>query len=417
MTPSLLEPLKIREFRLFWIGTTTSLIGDQLSFVAMPWLVLKLTGDPLAMGSVIAVAAVPRAVFMLLGGALTDRFSPRIVMLLSNLVRLVSVLVLAALIYQQLIEMWMIFSIAFVFGLADAFMFPAASAYPPRLLEPEKLAAGNSLLQGMAQLTLVIGPMVAGILIATIGSGGGELQDREGLAFVFMLDSITFLAPIAILLVIRDRFPPQVNEQDDIWASLKVGLKHVWDDKPLRMFVFMVGGLTLVFRGPFSVGVPAFADGFLTEGAAGFGTILSALGVGAIIGTVIAGSTRLPRGNRIGILLLVDFLGFGIVLAAMTFVRELWIIAAMVLVGGILDGYIIIFIITWVQKRVPTHLMGRVMSVVMFFSQGMFPISAAIAGVAAGIDLAMMLLVSGLLMIFVAAVGLLFRPLRRLGYD
>ena len=98
MTPSLLEPLKIREFRLFWIGTPTSLIGDQLSFVALPWLVLKLTGDPLAMGSVIAVAAVPRAVFMLLGGALTDRFSPRIVMLLSNLVRLVSVLVLAVLV-------------------------------------------------------------------------------------------------------------------------------------------------------------------------------------------------------------------------------------------------------------------------------------------------------------------------------
>ncbi len=217
----------------------------------MPWLVLKLTGDPFAMGSVIAVAAVPRAVFMLLGGALTDRFSPRVVML----------------------------------------------------------------------------------------------------------------------------------------------------------------------RGPFSVGVPAFADAFLTEGAAGFGTILSALGVGAIIGTVIAGSTRLPPSNRIGILLLLDFVGFGVVLATMMWVRELWIIATMVLVGGILDGYIIVFIITWVQKRIPTHLMGRVMSVVMFFSQGMFPISSALAGVAAGIDLGVMLLVSGSLMIFVAVVGLLFRPLRRLGYD
>ena len=354
---------------------------------------------------------------MLLGGAITDRFSPRIVMLLSNLVRLVSVLLLAWLTYQQLIEMWMIFGIAFVFGLADAFMFPAASAYPPRLLEPEMLAAGNSLLQGMGQLTLVLGPLVAGILIATVGSGGGELQDREGLAVVFLLDSLTFFAPIVILLIIRDRFPPDVDPHQDIWVALKIGLKHVWDDRPLRMFVIMIGGLTLIFRGPFSIGVPAFADAFLTEGAAGYGIILSALGVGAIIGTVIAGSGPLPRSNRIGALLLLDFLGFGVVMAMMTFVRELWVIAAMVLVAGILDGYIIVFIITWIQKRVPIHMMGRVMSVVMFCGQGMFPISSALAGLAAGIDLGMMLLVSGSLMIFVAAVGLLVRPLRRLGYD
>ena len=159
-------PLKFREFRLFWIATAISFTGDQLTFIALPWLVLKLTGDALVMGTVIAIAAVPRAVFMLVGGAVTDRYSPRVVMLISNCVRMCLVGALSIWTYTELIDVWTIYAIAFAFGLADAFMFPAMSAYPPRLLPKEQLAAGNSLAQGMGQLTLVVGPLVAGGLIA-----------------------------------------------------------------------------------------------------------------------------------------------------------------------------------------------------------------------------------------------------------
>ena len=136
----LLEPLRIKEFRRFWFSGAISVFGDHLTFVAMPWLVLKLTGDPVAMGMVIAIAAIPRAFFMLFGGALSDRWSPRLVMLASNLLRFLLVGTLAGLTYLGAIDLPLIFVIAFLFGLADAFLFPAAGAMPPRLLEKEQLA-------------------------------------------------------------------------------------------------------------------------------------------------------------------------------------------------------------------------------------------------------------------------------------
>ena len=412
----LTEPLKIREFRRFWLATTVSLTGDQLTFIAMPWLVLKLTGDPLVMGTVIAVAAVPRAVFMLIGGAVTDTYSPRVVMIVSNLVRMMLMGILTYLTFSGQIDIWVIFVIAFTFGLADAFMFPAASAFPPRLLERHRLAAGNSLIQGTAQLTLVIGPLLAGLLIAGLSGGDSAIEDSRGLSLVFGLDTLTFIVPIIALASIRDRFPPEQKPGGKMLGSLVEGLRYTWQDVPLRTFALMLAVLSLVFRGPFVVGIPAFADAYLSEGAAGFGIIMSALGVGSIIGTIVAGTTRHPAPHRLGVLLLLDFASFGLIFISMTYVHHLELIAGAVFVGGILDGYIIILLITWTQKRVPAEKLGRVMSVVMLFGQGLFPLSSAVAGAAAGWDLLMMLGVAGVIMLSTTLVGFAFPVIRRMGY-
>lgn len=379
---------------------------------------LKLTGDPLIMGTVLAIAAVPRAVFMLLGGVITDRYSPRQVMLVSNGVRMVLVAALALTTWNGTITIWLIYGIAFLFGLADAFMFPAASAFPPRLLPPERLAAGNSLFQGTAQLTLVMGPLLAGSLIAGLGGQGeGGIEDATGLAVVFAIDALTFVLPLLILSVIRDRFPPAAKETQRIWASLVDGLRHTWNDLPLRTVVLLLAGLGLFFRGPFMVGIPAFADAFLEEGAAAFGIILSALGVGSIIGTLVAGMTTHLPPRYLGPILLVDFCVFGLIMVFMTQVPETSLIAAVVLVSAVLDGYIIIVLMTWLQQRVPAEKMGRVMSVIMVGSQGTFPVSAAVAGALAGWSVDGMLMGAGAIMVGVTALGLTARTVRRTGYD
>ncbi len=368
------------------------------------------------MGTVIAVAAVPRAAFMLVGGAVTDKYSPRIVMIVSNIVRMLLIALLAALTFNQHIEIWMIFAIGFFFGLADAFMFPAAGAFPPRLLKSEQLAAGNGLIQGTAQLTLVIGPMIAGLLIAWLGVNKSGIADVDGLALVFALDALSFIVPIAALSAIRERFPPVLTVANKIWESLVEGLRYSWNDVPLRTFALLLGVLTLVFRGPFVVGIPAFADAHLADGVVGFGVIMAALGVGAIFGTLIAGTSRHPEPHWLGTILLIDFLIFGAIMITMTYTHELWLIAAMVLAGGIVDGYVIILLITWIQKRVPSEKLGRVMSVIMLFGQGLFPVSSAIAGVVAGWDLLFMFLAAGLIMMICTLLGLAIRPVRRMGY-
>jgi MFS family permease len=416
---NLLSPLLTKSFRLFSAAGAISLFGDHVTFVAMPWLVLKLTGDPLAMGTVIAVAAIPRAVFMLFGGALSDRWSPRKVMLLSNLFRFLLIALLAALTYADSVTLSLLLVIAFCFGLADAFLFPAASAMPPRLLEQEQLAAGNSLLQGTMQITLVLGPMVGGGIIALLGAEAtqqGELTDRIALATVFAFDALTFVVSLSLLLFVRERFQPAVQVAGSILASIVEGLQWAWRDIPLRTFMLLMAALSLVFRGPFMVGVPALANSHLAEGAPAYGIILSALGVGSIVGAVIAGSTKPLPNLWLGRLLLIDFVVFGAILLLMSVVHELVIIAAVVLVAGVLDGYVIVFLTTWVQRHVPAERMGRVMSVVMFVGQGLFPVSSAIAGAVAGWDLLFMLVVGGGLAITVSVLGLCIRPVRRMGY-
>src|SRR5512147_3110113 len=111
--------LRIRNFRLLWIGEGISLLGDQFYMIALPWLVLSLTGNALAVGTVMAIAGIPRALFMLVGGALTDRFTPRRLMINSNLGRMILTGLLAILVSTNLIQLWMLYVSALCFGLAD----------------------------------------------------------------------------------------------------------------------------------------------------------------------------------------------------------------------------------------------------------------------------------------------------------
>ncbi len=379
------------------------------------------------MGAVLAIAAIPRAIFMLLGGVVVDRFSPRLVMIISNAVRMLLVAVLALSTWQDSIGMPLVYSVAVLFGLADAFMFPAASAFPPRLLPPERLAAGNSLFQGTAQTTLVLGPLLAGTLIVLFGGervaidlpGSGSergIQDAAGLALVFAIDAFSFLVPLAILTMIRDRFPPEAAVSAKIWSTLVEGLRYTWDHVPLRTFTILIAFLSLFFRGPFMVGIPAFADAALPEGAAGFGILMSALGVGSIVGTILAGTTTHPLPSRLGMVLLLDFFGFGCLFLFMVQVPHTWAIAAVVLVAAVVDGYVIILITTWIQREVAKEKLGRVMSVIMLASQGLFPISAAAAGALAGWTITGMLTLAGWVMIGITLSGLLLPGVRRMGY-
>jgi MFS family permease len=156
--PAILRPLLLRDFRLAWIRQSVSSVGDQFYFVALAWLVLQLTGSGLALGSVLIASAVPRGVLMILGGAVTDRASPRSILLLSNLLRAVLVGLLATLVVSHLIQLWDIVAVSVAFGIVDAFASPASSAIVPRLVGPDQLAAANGLTQSSRALSILLGP-------------------------------------------------------------------------------------------------------------------------------------------------------------------------------------------------------------------------------------------------------------------
>jgi MFS family permease len=292
------------------VGQAISRLGDQFYLIALPWLVLQLTGDPLAICAVLAVASVPRAVFMLVGGALTDRFSSRTLMLCSDILRVLLVALMAGLVLAGAIELWMIYLFALVFGLVDAFFYPALNAMVPHLVKKEQLQAGNAIVQGTGQLALFAGPVVAGLLIAILdggapsGSAAKSVPDMLGIGVAFGFNAFTFLVSVITLWIMKGDQPKssqiEADTGESVWSAIRDGLIYVRRDRVLRTFFLVIAAITLLINGPIGIGVPVLAERRFAEGAAAFGIIMSALGGGMLVGTLLAGVLPRPAPSRLG---------------------------------------------------------------------------------------------------------------------
>lgn len=398
------QVLSNRNFRLLWIGEGVSVLGDHFYMIALPWLVLQLTGDSLVMGTVLALSAIPRALLMLVGGALTDRFSPRSLMLVSNAARFILVSLLMGLVFADRVEMWTLYMLAVLFGIADAFFYPAQSSMVPQLVKKDYLQVANSLIHGTMMLAMLAGPVLAGLLIVLLGDGHSESANMQGIAAAFGLDALTFLVSLITLLFIKMEPAVSTRTDENILESIRSGLNFVWNDVPLRAFFFVVATVTFFFNGPFNIGVPILADTRFPEGAVAYGTILSTWGAGSLVGMALAGVLPRPNAKRMGAVLLglVSVMGIGLALLGIS--TSTIFAAAIGLALGSLNGYINVFFTTWVQSRAPKAFIGRLMSLLMFASTGLFPVSMALSGAASRADVTLLLTVSGTI---VALLGLL----------
>ena len=370
-------------FALLFGGSTISAIGDQFTLVALPWLVLKLTGDPAALGLVLAAIALPRAVFMLIGGAVVDRMSPRRVLLAGRAVNALLVSLLALLVLAGAIHMWMIYVIALGIGLSTAFAYPAGSAILPQLVEPTQLQPANALFMGMRQLSMIVGPVLAGLVIGT-GAHAGQRQvvaDASGLGLAFGVDAVSFLFSLGSLMLVRihsDHHPKA--PVGSVLGNVASGIRTIWADLPLRAFILYAAVVSVFVGGPIQVGLPVLADTRLDLGAASLGILMTANGVGMLLGSALSGfASKLVRG-RLGLMVLgIDSL-VGLVLATLALDHSTVGGAALLAATGMLGGIAQIAIVSWIQRRVAPEMMGRTMSVLMFTFMGLGPLSAAIAG-------------------------------------
>ncbi|HLO34250.1 MAG TPA: MFS transporter [Anaerolineales bacterium] len=407
---------QIRNFRMLWIGEGISLLGDQFYMIALPWLVLSLTGNALAVGTVMAMAGIPRALFMLVGGALTDRFTPRRLMISSNLVRMALTGLLAALVATNLIQLWMLYALALLFGLADAFFFPAQTSIVPQIVDKDHLQQGNALIQGTATLSLLIGPILAGAMISWLDRGA--THSTAGIALAFALDALSFIASITMLSLMRIEKgnAPTEKAGSGVLASIREGLLYVWNDAVLKIVFPITLGLNILINGPFAVGIPVVARTRLPEGAAAFGLIMSVFGGGALLGTILAGVLPKPSKKLLGTISLsvISLMGIGLAVIGLAPTTYVATIAASVM--GIANGYANTMLITWLQQKVAPEMMGRVMSLVMFAAIGLNPISTALAGALIGLNVTVLLVCSGILMT-VFTLSAAFSPTVRAGME
>jgi MFS family permease len=375
------SPFTNRDFRLLFGGSSISMVGDQFTLVALPWLVLQLTGDPAQLGLVLAVMALPRAAFMLVGGAVVDRLSPRRVLLTARSANALLAGVLAALVLAGSIQMWTVYVLAFGIGLCTAFAYPAGGSILPQLVAPNQLQMANSMIMGMRQLSMLIGPALAGLLVTAGTAGGTAGAGVHGTGLAFAVDAVSFLFSVASLLAIRissDR--DSRAPAGGVFAQVLEGFRMLWQDVQLRSFIAYMALVSILVMGPLQVGLPLFAKTRFHEGAAAFGWFMTANGSGMLLGSVMSTSIiRVIRG-RLGIMILSFDAAAGLALAALSLVHTVLSGAALLVLAGLFAGTVQIAIITWLQRRVPQVVMGRIMSIVFFTFLGLAPLAAALAG-------------------------------------
>jgi len=394
----ILRPLAGRDFRLLFSGETISLLGDQFHFVALDWLVLQLTGSGLAVGTVLMVAGIPRAIFILVGGAFADRASPRSVMLISNALRAAFVGVLAILVLSGSAELWQLYVLAAVFGIVDAFFWPALSTIVPMLVTEDHLPAANALMQGSQQLTGLIGPALAGLLVAAVGTG-----------LAFGIDAASFVVAAAALVLIRGGRRAALSEaaRPHVLGTVRSGVAFAWRDPAIRSLLLLSAALNFAINGPVSVGLAWLAANRFEGGAAAFGIMLSAFGAGALVGAIAAGS--LGRIRELGWVTLSGSVVMGVGLGLIGFAPSVVVIMVLNFAIGLAVGLLNVRIVAWLQVRTPSDMIGRVMSLVMLGGLAMSPLSLAAAGLLVDLGAATLCFaVAGGLVVLAALAGVVW---------
>jgi MFS family permease len=402
------KPLKWLSFRRLWAAAGISMLADQAFLVALTWLVLRVAGSGAELGAVLAVASVPGAILMPLGGVLSDRYSPVLIMICTSIGRVLLLALLAALIMTDAIQLWHVYVISAGLSTLDAFYYPASMAIVPTLVNQDRLGAANALIQGVEQASSILGPALAGSLLALAGLGASF----GGTALLFLVATALFgtLARTAKQAVgPADNAPEQKEEQSSTRDELVEGLRYVVRDPVIRSLLLIVLGTNVAMMGPLYVGGAVLAE-LRLGGAGAFGSLVAAAGAGSLIGIVSAGSVR--RFRRRGLIELSLTGVLGIIVASIAFVPNLAVAIPLAIAIGTTASFLGVITISWLQERSEEGLLGRVMSLVMFSAVALDPISFALAGVLVEVNLEATFVGAGALLFLTASLGATSRTMR-----
>jgi MFS family permease len=388
-------------FGRLWIGRLISLFGDALTLIALPWFVLQATGSGTATAGILLTLQLPTMITSMVIGTLIDRFQPRTIMTIDNGLRALIIGLIPILYWFGLLELWLLFLLTFLAGMLVPATEVGTRSILPELVEDKDLDAANMLWSFSINLSLVLGPMIAGLLVASFGGPS-----------VLLIDAGTFavMALVAITLPILQRSKPTVQAP----LSERLGVRQLWDMKVVRYTTM----LSLVFffsYGPLEAAMPLYSDVILQTDARGYGLLWSALAVGALIGTL--SSTTLGRYLRLGIALPLIALLWGASLLPMVFINNLWLACGFLLLGGLIWGPYTPMETTLLQRKVPKAQLGRVFGARSTLLTGGSPLGLAIGGILlAFVPSTSVIAFSAIACILVGLGGLVSPTFRRLSF-
>jgi MFS family permease len=358
--------LRHRNFRLFFGGQLVSLIGTWMQNTAQGWLVYDLTGSKILLGVVAAIGSTPMMLFSIVGGSIADRYSKRTIVLCTQVSMMLLAFIFAGLVSSGHIRPWHILILAALGGLALAFDMPARQAFMVEMTSREDLINAISLNSSVVNGARVVGPSVAGLLMA-----------RVGMAMCFFLNGLSFLAVIAGLWMMRLPEFVAPRRSASAWAHAAEGFSYVWRQRRMRtlLILFAVVG---VFGWSYSVLMPAFARDVLGVGQARYGVLLSANGMGALFGALTVASLGSHVNRRV--LVLGGLWFFSAMLLFLAWVHNYYLALVILALAG--WGMLLFFSTTntLLQTSASDEMRGRVMGIWTLVFGGTTPFGGLEAG-------------------------------------
>ena len=358
--------LKYRNFRIFFFGQMTSLIGTWMQTVAQSWLVYRLTNSPAQLGGVGFCSQIPILLLATVGGMVADRYDRRRILLSTQAISMVLALVLSALTLSGRIQVWHIYLMVICLGIVNAFDIPGRQAFVVELVGkadmPNAIALNSSAFNGAR----ILGPALAGILLDEIGEG-----------WCFALNGLSFLAVLLSLMAMRLEPRTYQGTKDSLGEQMRQGFRYVLQARPVLYLLLLLGIVSLTAM-PATVLMPIFADQILFGGPRGLGLLMGASGVGAVCGALTLASREGLKG--LGGWVARASLGFGFTMLAFSYSRNFWFSCLLMLPAGFCMMIQMAATNTLVQSLVPDQLRGRVMAIYSMTFMGLSPFGSLLAG-------------------------------------
>jgi MFS family permease len=364
--PSGLRALNHRDFRLYFTGQVLSQIGTWMQSVAQSWLVLQITGSPLRLGLISTLQFTPMLLFSVVSGAVADRVPKRRLMMTTQSILAVQALTLAYLVWSGRVQYWHVATLAFVLGFVNTLDNPTRQSLVSELVPKQDVANAVALSSAGFNSARIVGPAVAGLLIAQLGIAPAFLLN--GLSFVFVISALFRLSVRS-----ADR-PPRVTT---LFEEVLEGVGYALRTPRIRLALGVLLVIS-VFVFNFNVWVPLLARKVLHQEADGFGFLMASLGVGAVSGALTLGGIRAARPPLA--LTLTAATGACLGIAALSAVRTFWMAVPALAVVGFFAVVVSASCNTTLQLNAPDALRGRVMSLYTLVFGGSVPIGAFLVG-------------------------------------
>ena len=405
---TLLKSLTVRPFALLWSGQQLSALGDSIYRVALAWWVLEKTGSATAMSTIFIFASAPMVVFLLIGGVAGDRYPRARVMLLSDVLRGLLIGIVAVLAFTHRLEVWHIYLVSLLFGIAGAFFGPAYRAIVPEILPRELLPSANGLMAMSLQLADIAGPALGALVVSKSGSPTAFTIDC--LSFVI---SVLCLLPLVSLALSGQAPRERKSVLHDFREGIEVVRKSSW--LWITIVIASLGNITL--SAPLAIALPFLVKNHLHGGVGSLGLIYSTISAGSIVGTIL-GTMWLEQtaGLRArGLFAYGLWIAGGLLIVVFGLPVTIYAVAAAAfLIGGAFMVPNLIFMTT-LQELIPGKVLGRVMSIVTVGSVVFVPVGSGLVGWATDhVGAPTIFILSGILTALLAALALMHPVIRNL---